>query len=130
MARKELLKVHRNAIASIIELVEPLKSDDDDVREKACQAIHEDALDLQVRDGWRQLGDRDQKPAEFCLLLATGGPAVRLVGTIDEYGLPETAVLEVQDWGTPWTAFKHTVSKSAQEALLAYARCFCFEEGY
>ena len=60
------------------------------------------------------------------ITLAGGGPAVRITGELDEHDEPYTAVLEYQDWGTPWTEFELTPDQ--QEVLLAYARHYYFEE--
>ena len=87
-------------------------------REEAEQQIQEDALSAQVRSGWEDSAE-NFKAAEYCLLLTTGGPAVRIVGELED-GEPTSATLEVQDWGTPWTEYMHG------ETLLTYARCFCF----
>lgn len=100
--------------------------------DEARQAIEEDALSVQVRTGWHQPGTtREQTPEEFEILLCTGGPACRIVGTLDEYAHPETARLEVQDWFTPWTAMRPEVSPGNYDSepfLLAYARVFYFGE--
>ena len=62
--------------------------------------------------------------AEFCILLTTGGPAVRIRGELDEYNEPRRAWLEVQDWFLPWTEYVCADS----DVLLNYARCFYFGE--
>lgn len=92
--------------------------DADDARER----IQEDALSVQVRSGWVTPGD-DMTAEEFEILLTTGGPAVRILGELDEHGEPYRAWLEVQDWGKPWT---HYYESGLDEVCLAYARCFCF----
>lgn len=89
-------------------------------REDAEQRIQEDALSAQVRSDWEDSAD-DFTPAEFCLLLTTGGPAVRIIGELDG-GEPTAARLQVQDWGTPWTDY----IDADQDVLLDYARCFYF----
>lgn len=99
----------------------------------AERAIHEDALSVEVRSGWYVLGarDADTKPAEYCILLCTGGPACRIVGQLSEHGEPETAVMEVQDWFQPWTAMRPQVAPDnydSEPTMLAYARCFYFGE--
>lgn len=91
--------------------------------EEARERIQEDALSVEVRSGWSSLGD-SLSAEEFCILLTTGGPAVRIRGELDEHLEPHRAWLEVQDWGTPWTQY----FKAKQETLLAYAQCFCFGE--
>lgn len=124
---------------SIKEMVEALhlaEQDDEDDRsgcaaDEARRAIEEDALSVQVRSAWYSPGspDADTKPAEYSILLCTGGPACRIVGDLSEYGEPETARLEVQDWFTPWAEFRPRVAPDdydAEPILLAYARCFYF----
>lgn len=92
-------------------------------REEAEQRIQEDALSVQVRSDWCNVGEEDMTPAEFQILLTTGGPAVRIMGELDDHGEPHRAWLEVQDWGKPWT---HYYEPDAADVLLAYARCFVF----
>lgn len=128
------------AYAGIRGLVEALREagDDDDKRECARCDIMEYPLEVTVRSGWRAPGaDRDAKPEEFCILLSTGGPASRIIGTLNEHGEPETARLEVQDWGTPWEDVSRDVFASElsfvdrvkiEPTLLAYAREFYFGE--
>jgi len=103
--------------------------------EEVERAIHEDALSVEVRSGWYTPGDRcdrmANKPAEYCILLCTGGPACRIVGQLSEHGEPETATMEVQDWGTPWTPIRPMVGPddyNSEPVMLAYARCFYFGE--
>src|SRR3990167_2842372 len=93
----------------------------------ARQRIEEDALSVEVRSGWYSPGarDADTKPAEYNILLCTGGPACRIIGRLSEYGEPETAELQVQDWFTPWTAMRPLVAPDdydSEPVLLDYAR--------
>ena len=100
-------------------------ADDDaaaDASEKAQQAIHEDALSVQVRADWHDVGGSSE-PTEFHILIATGSPAVRIIGTLDREE-PDTARLEFQDWGTPWTPVPMTEEQAG--AVLEYARAFYF----
>ena len=107
--------------------------------DEAQQRIQEDALSVQVRTGWHtpnEPGGND--PAEFEILLCTGGPAVRIVGDLDGYAEPYRARIEHQDWGTPWTEYRphfdpdpETISarlNAYQETLLGYCRQFYFGE--
>ena len=71
-------------------------------REEAEEAIYNNPLDIQFRSGWASSAE-DLEPEEFCILLCTGGPAVRIVGELGNHGEPCRAWLEYQDWGTPWT---------------------------
>jgi len=88
--------------------------------------IQEQPLSVQVRSAWHNPGAEGVKPAEFEILLSTGGPALRLIGDLDEYGQPESAALEWQDWGTPWTRLP--VSDKRADDLRAYAATFYFGE--
>lgn len=103
--------------------------------EEARQAIEEDALSVQVRSAWYSPGSRraNVSPAEYEILLCTGGPAVRIIGDLNEHGEPENAKLQHQDWGTPWTDWngRDTIPATWPEiepTLLAYARTFYFAD--
>ena len=95
-------------------------------QDAARDRIQEDPLSVQVRSGWYSPGWSDQfgnqPPEEFEILLCTGGPAVRIMGELDEYGQPVKAWMEHQDWFKPWTQW----SGADQEVLLAYCREFYF----
>lgn len=91
--------------------------DADDAR----QRIEEDALSVRIF-GERTNGEWEAD--KFEILLATGGPAVRIMGELDANCEPSHAYLETQDWGTPWTEYYET---GIRDTLLAYCRCFCFE---
>ena len=90
--------------------------------EDARQVIQDDPLSVEVRSGWRTL-DYTLEAEEFQILLCWGGPAVRIMGELDEYHEPYRAWLEYQDWGTGWTQW---VQLGVQDTLLAYAREFYF----
>jgi hypothetical protein len=109
---------------SIRELVARLNDDADN--DRAREAILEDALSVLVRSGWHEPGKDADKPEEFEILLCTGGPAVRLIGTLNQYGEPETVGMQVQDWFQPWTEFRPATAPHDQDVLLTYARCFYF----
>lgn len=95
-------------------------------RDDAEQRIQEDPLTVEVRSAWYSPGDSDgQQPSEFQILLCTGGPAVRIIGELDEYGQPSRAWLEHQDWGTPWT---HYYESGSNDVLVEYASQFYFGE--
>lgn len=100
--------------------------------EEARRVIEEDALSVQVRSGWHNPGDSEgAKPEEYEILLCTGGPACRIIGTLDEHGNPDTARLEVADWFQSWTEYRPKVSEddfNSEPVLLEYARCFYFGE--
>lgn len=99
----------------------------------ACRTrIHEDALSAEVRSNWYVQGrGADTQPYEYRILLCTGGPACQITGTLSEHGEPETATMQVQDWGTPWTDMRPLVSKddyNSEPILLVYASQFYFGE--
>ena len=93
--------------------------------ESAQQRIQEDALEVTVRGDWYPAGDESSGATEFCILLTTGGPAVRIMGELQN-GEPHRAWLEVQDWFQPWTEYR---DDGLSDVLLAYASCFYFGEG-
>jgi len=125
---ESLRRTHEAALRSIQEMVAPLMDPeaDEDAREAARESIFNDPLDLEFRDGWRRPGGESDGPEEYCLLLATGGPAVRIVGRIGLTGEPDTWGLQVQDWFTPWTGFP--VNQEEHDALRVYVEQFPFEE--
>jgi hypothetical protein len=94
----------------------------------AQQAINEKPLSVEVRGAFVTpdvfFGNSKAFraiPVEYSILLCTGGPAVRIVGELDGYGNPETARLEYQDWGTPWTEYT-----DHDYELLEFTRQFYF----
>lgn len=99
-------------------------ADNCESEDEARERIEQDALDVAVRTEWYSPGATDVKPDQFYILLCTGGPAVRIMGELDEFGQPDRAWLEYQDWGTPWT--ERINSAGEMETLIAYAECFYF----
>ena len=97
-------------------IVELLEAGDD-------EAITENALEVVVRSEWHLPG-APLKAEEFCILLCTGGPAVRVIGELDEHCQPCKARIEYQDWGTQWT----TWHPADNDVLVDYASYFYFGE--
>lgn len=95
-----------------------------DSEDEAREAIQNDALYVQVRSDWHAPGG-DNTPSEFQILLCTGGPAVRIVGELNEHCEPSRAWIEYQDWGTPWTQAFGVID---QDTLLTYCQQFYFGE--
>ncbi len=96
-------------------------TDPDKIRER----IEQDPLSIEVRSGWHTPGDEDgDKASEFNILLCTGGPAVRIMGELNEHCEPDRAWIEHQDWFKPWTQY----FGADQETLLKYCRVFWFGE--
>lgn len=79
--------------------IEGRETDEDGIRER----IQESPLSVEVRSGWHAPGAEDDGPEEFCILLSTGGPALRIIGDLDQHCQPTRARLQYQDWFTPWT---------------------------
>lgn len=120
---------------SIVEMVSALRKSDspdstDKARDEAREAIENDALSVEVRTGWFNpySRDADRAPAEYCILLCTGGPAVRIVGNLSEHCEPESAVIEYQDWFKPWTRWTPGNAHNVESILLDYACVFHFGE--
>lgn len=89
-------------------------------QDNAEQAIQDDPLSVEVRSDWTTPGE-ELEASEFCILLCTGGPAVRIVGELSD-GEPCRAWMEYQDWGTPWTQYFDADSAT----LIEYARRFFY----
>jgi hypothetical protein len=115
---ENMAELHELAEAATVDGDE--MKDADDVRER----IQESPLSVEVRSGWCA-SKADMTPEEFCILLSTGGPALRIMGELDEHGQPSRAWLEYQDWGTPWT---HHYVEGLADALLTFAQQFYFGE--
>lgn len=92
--------------------------------EEARKRIIDDPLSVEVRSGWYPPGG-DSSPAEFTILLCTGGPACRIRGQLDQHMQPRRAWIEYQDWGTPWTEL---IGEVDQDTLLSYCEQFYFGE--
>jgi hypothetical protein len=94
--------------------------------EQARERIQHDALEVQVRSDWHNPGEEHNTPSEFYILLCTGGPAVRIMGELDNHLQPSRAWIEYQDWATPWTEYHGENFDS--DALLTYCHQFFFGE--
>lgn len=91
------------------------------------RAIHEAALSVKVRSDWYTPNQgSDRAPAEYYIVLCTGKPACRIHGRLSEHSAPQTAVMQVQDRGTPWVGLE--ANPRQIDDMLAYARCFYFGE--
>jgi hypothetical protein len=123
----------RAQYASIAELVAALEaadeSGDDTAQDAAREAIEADALSVEVRSDWHVPGAREpgaSAPTEYRILLCAGGPAVQLIGDLNEHCEPVTARLQYQDWFVPWTDY--CGEEYREEVALTYARSFYFGE--
>ena len=85
---------------SAVDMIARLNAaDDDGLREAVETEIQESPLEICWRSGWSTRHDV-YETAEAYILLSTGGPALRLIVDVTDM---ESARLEWQDWGTPWT---------------------------
>jgi len=111
-------------LSTLHEMVKALEDGEQWEGMDAEEAIAEDPLEVAIRAGWHSPGDDEDTALEYKILLCTGGPAVRIIGDLDQWKEPDTAKLEYQDWGTPWTELY--TDSDEDEALLTYARQFYF----
>ena len=121
-------------IAEMIRALEAAReSEDDDAIDAAHTVIHEAALSVEVRSDWYTPGSRlNADPAEYQILLSTGGPALRITGRLGAHDEPDTADIEYQDWGTPWTRYHpahgEPLFDSHNADILTFAQQFFFGE--
>jgi len=91
------------------------------------EIIEQDALSVRIRSDWQEPG-KSLTPTEFELLLCTGGPAVRIVGELDEYNEPESPRVQYQDWFTHWMDYREITDKQSK-LILEYCRMYYFNGG-
>ena len=81
------LEEARSQFEKIARLVLALQSADVFARQDAEERIHGDAFEVMIRSSWHAPGrDGLDVPIEYCILLCTTGPAVRIVGDLNKYG--------------------------------------------
>lgn len=93
--------------------------------DEARQAIQEHPLEIAVKSGWHAPGENGDDD-EFMILLCTGGPAVRIVGELDQYKQPARAWIECQDWFINWQEWYG--ENFDADLLLQYCQEFYFGE--
>lgn len=100
-------------LADLEESAGDCESEDD-----AWQRIDDDPLSVEYRSDWT-LNPEDFEPAEFRILLCTGGPHVEIIGDIDMHGEPERPRIIYKDWGTSGELFDFD-----RDAVSAYCARF------
>ena len=115
-------------LSSIKEMVQLYESaqelNSSEALEEAERRIDEAPLSVEVRSEWHTPGSK-VSGGQYKILLCTGGPAVRIVGELND-GQPENPRLQYQDWFTPWTDYR--CASAETETLLIYCRQFYFGE--
>jgi hypothetical protein len=101
--------------------------DSDDAYETIREEILESPLSVQVRSDWQPM-DQPLQASQFCILLSTGGPGLRIVGDLGLYNCPENSRLEIQDWGTPWQELPQAANAATGAILDAWTAQFYFGE--
>ena len=119
-----------NAISTIKTMVEDFKKDqqlqesnDYNQQDELRESILNSALSVEFRSGWYSSPNEETTPEEFRILLAWGGPALRVIGEIEE-NFAVNPKLQYQDWGTPWTDYE--ITKDQENALNWFCNCFYF----
>ena len=119
-----------NAIGHMESMVDDFKKDqifenlkDFESQDQLRESILNSALSVEFRSGWYSSPNEEINPEEFKILLTWGGPALRIIGKLDDYG-PIEPKLQYQDWGTPWTDFE--ITEDQQKALNWFCNCFYF----
>tara|TARA_Y100001972_G_scaffold82524_1_gene100451 strand:+ start:39 stop:455 length:417 start_codon:yes stop_codon:yes gene_type:complete len=110
---------------SYLERLNPTTIEQQEEIEQTKESILNSALSIQVRSGWTSLNESFQ-PQEFNILLSWGGPALRIIGDLNEYKEPENPVLQFQDWFTRWEDLK--INSQQYDALVWYCSQFYFGE--
>lgn len=85
----------------------------------AQQRIYEDALSVEYRSDWQSPGE-ELTPAEFRIVLCTGGPHVEIQGEMDNGDVTRVRVL-YKDWGTSCELFDFD-----RDAVTRYCQSFIF----
>ena len=95
--------------------------------EQAREFLTDSPLSVEVRTDWHTVGAVEAaKPTHYKILLCWGGPAVQLVGTLDDANQPDSAQLQYQDWFTPWMGYPLTTEE--EQTLITYAQQFSFDQ--
>jgi hypothetical protein len=93
-------------------------TDADEIRDHA----QESALSVELSGTWTP--GATPEADSYIILLSTGGPALRIVGDLGQYGCPSSATMQWQDWGEPWT----DIREAEEDDLLAFVSCFYLGE--
>lgn len=100
----------------------------DEDSDEARDQIMDDPLEITYRTGWlnhSEVCDGIDKGniEECCVLLCTGGPAVRILCDVDHRGTLSRPCVQYQDWGTSWTDLL-SLNREQRAALETYISNF------
>ena len=110
---------------SYLESLNVTSSEDEEEIEQIKESILNSALSVEFRSGWTS-NPNELEIEEFKILLTWGGPALRVIGDLNQYKELENIKMQFQDWGTCWTDFE--ITENQQEALNWFCNCFYFGE--
>ena len=83
-------------------------------QDEARDAIHATPLSVEVRSGWRAVGDDAGEPEEFRIALCTGGPHVELTGDIGG-----SVRVVFKDWGESGEYYPDADERAALEQFVS-----------
>jgi len=110
---------------TFLESLQVTTQEDENKLDEIRESINNSALSVEFRSGWSTNSEK-LEVEEFKILLTWGGPALRVIGDLDQYKQAENIKLQFQDWGTPWTDFQ--LSENQENALNWFCNCFYFGE--
>ena len=108
---------------TFLESLNVTTSEEEEEIEQIKESINNSALSVEFRSGW-STNPEELEIEEFKILLTWGGPALRVIGDLDQYKQAENIKLQFQDWGTPWTDYELT--EKEEESLNWFCNCFYF----
>jgi len=111
---------------SHLESLNPTTTEQENRIEEIRENVLNSALSVEFRNGW--YSDLYHlkgvtEPIEFKILLSWGGPALRIIGEIEE-NFAVNPKMQFQDWGTLWTDFE--ITEEQEKALNWFCNCFYF----
>lgn len=122
---RELYEAHQYLTDNDHEAYE-IEGDTYDDPEEVEERARESALCVEVRSGWHEPGMLSPEPVEYRIALTTGGPALCLRGELGAFWDPAPPLMFWQDWGTPWTEYRH--DPADDDALAWFASLFYYGE--
>ena len=108
---------------SFLESLNVTSNEEEEEIEQIKEGINNSALSVEFRSGWSTNFD-ELEIEEFKILLSWGGPALRIIGDLDQYKQAENIKLQFQDWGTSWTDYE--LKEEEEESLNWFCNCFYF----